>query len=152
MKLCAICHEEVFPEEEIKIKGVPYHTYCYEEEFLDEVSGTGGSVGYNSAAFTMNFDDEDEDDKNDGKEKALKEEAIDSEIIRKIDEMSSTASIVGYQNPIGMKTGNKINKDPYKKDRKNDHMVIDDDEEIRNDGSRKRKIHPVNKLSDILKK
>jgi hypothetical protein len=101
MKLCPICHEEVFDNEEIKIQGVPYHEWCYGEEYLDEMSGTAGAAGYSGAAFTLNYPEEDEDEPKDKKKKS----AIDEEILQKIDELSSTAGI-----------GNKI-VDSYGKDK-----------------------------------
>ncbi len=158
MKLCPICHEEVFDNEEIKIQGVPYHEWCYGEEYLDEISGmSGGSaVGYSSGAFTLNYPEKDDDyDEKEVSDTKKKKEDIDEEILKKIDEMSSTASIVGYQNPLGTKTGNKTIKDPYKKDRKGKKPRIDSDSKIRNDlavSDGYIKEHPLSKLSDILKK
>jgi len=159
MKLCPVCHEEVFDNEEIKIQGVPYHEWCYGEEYLDEVSGTGGAVGYSGGAFTLNYPEKnDEDDEKEVSDTKKKKEDIDEEILKKIDEMSSSGgSMTGYQNPLGMKTGNKIIKDPYKKDRKGKEPKEDSDSKIKNDIAIKgktgyKKIHPLFKMSDILKK
>jgi hypothetical protein len=153
MSLCPVCHEEVFENEEIRIQGVPYHEWCYGEEYLDEVSGTGGAVGYSSSAFTLNYPEkDDDDDEKEVSDTKRKKEDIDEEILKKIDEMSSSGggSIQGFKLPLGQRAGNVI-KDPYKRDRQKDYPE-DSDNKIKNDGKGRQKIHPLFKMADILSK